>query len=133
MLTENDVICAVTRHLRDKGWRIEKVSTTGQRGFDILARKGRKSLVVEAKGETSSKHWTNRYDKGFTRGQKGSHVAVALFEAARVISGGEHKAGIALPSDEVHRELIDRIIPALKTLRIVVYLVHPDRKVEEIG
>lgn len=132
MLTENDVICAVARHLSDDGWRIENVSTTDQRGFDIHATKGSISLVVEAKGETSSRSGTARYGKPFTGNQKKSHVAVALYTAASVISGGKHRVGIALPSDNGHKGLIDEVTPALKTLGVVVYLVKPDRSIEEI-
>lgn len=132
MLKMNDVIFAVARHLEDNDWRIENVSTTDRRRSDIQARKGHTSLVIIVKGGTSGKSGTARYGKPFTRSQKRSHVAVALYEATRVISGGDYKVGIALPSDNDHRELIDRILPALKTLGVVVYLVHPDRSIEEV-
>ena len=132
MLNENDVISAVVRYLKENGWRIENTSTTDQRGFDIEASIGETSLVVEAKGETSSKFGTKRYGKPFTSGQKKDHVAVALYTAAKLISDGQHKVGIALPSDNVHKRLIDTIDPVLKTLGVVVYLVHPDQSIEEI-
>ena len=70
MLTENDVIDAVVSHLTGKGWNIETISRTDQRGIDILANKGRTSLAIEAKGETSNRRGSSRYGKPFTSSQK---------------------------------------------------------------
>jgi len=72
MLTENDVIQAVSLHLKSEGYRIDKVcSTSSERGVDIVAThpKTGKRLLVEAKGATSSKDGTARFGKVFNRGQ----------------------------------------------------------------
>ena len=132
MLTENDVIDAVVMHLQDDGWNIENVSRTTQRGPDILARKDQCSIVIEAKGETSSKIGTNRYGKSFTASQKTNHVSRALYKAASVISSGTHRAGIALPCTTDHMKLVEDIAPALAALNIVVFLVQHDRTVRKI-
>ena len=63
LLTENDVIDAVVLYLKNRGWCVESVSYTNQRGYDVLAKKGKKSLAIEAKGGTSSKNNTARYKK----------------------------------------------------------------------
>lgn len=60
MLTENDVVDAVVKHLQRDGWRIECTSSTNERGHDILATKGKTKLAVEAKGGKSSKSGTSR-------------------------------------------------------------------------
>lgn len=132
MLTENDVIKAVALHLQDDGWNIEKCSSTVQRGFDILARKGQSSIAIEAKGETSSKRETNRYGRPFNGSQRMSHVSRAFYKAATVVSKGIHRAGIALPYTEGHMKLVEDIAPALATLNIVVFSVQHDRIVREI-
>lgn len=132
MLDENDVIDSVVSYLKDDGWHIENVSSTDQRGFDILARKDHSSIAIEAKGETSSKRGTNRYGKPFSGSQRLSHVSRALYKAACVVSSESHRAGIALPCTEGHMKLIENIVPALKKLDIVVFLVRHDRTVQEI-
>ncbi len=132
MLTENDVIEAVVLHLQDGGWNIENTSSTVQRGFDILARKGQSSIAIEAKGETSSKCGTNRFGKPFNGNQRKNHVSRALYEAATVVSNGRHKAGIALPCTEGHIKLVEDIAPALTALNIVVFLVQHDRTVRKM-
>lgn len=131
MLTENQVVGAVKEHLEKKGWCIESTSSTSERGPDILAKKGETTLVVEAKGGTSSKDETSRHGEPFDSGQKKDHVAKALYEAAKVFSAGQHQAGIALPSDKRHSGLIEDIRPALKKLGVAVFLVNDDCTVRE--
>lgn len=130
MLTENDVVDSVAAHLQEGGWCIESKSYTGESGHDILATKDGVTLVVEAKGATSSKPETARYGQEFNNNQKHDHVAMALYRAAAVISAGRYRSGIAVPSDHRHRKLIDDIAPALAALRVAVFLVNDDYTVE---
>ena len=131
MLTENDVIGAVVFHLKREGWEILSTCTTTQQGTDILAGREGQTLKVEAKGGTSSKP-TKRHGKEFSGGQKVTHVAVAFLTAARVVSDGKSAAGIAFPNDAKHVQLIARILPALRTLRIRVFLVGENKEVSEL-
>lgn len=132
MLTENDVVEAVAGHLKDRGWQITDTNHTDQRGHDILARRDGIVLAVEAKGGTSSKRGTNRHGLPFDSGQKRSHVSVALYKAACVFGAGDCLPGIALPSDDRHRRLIEDILPALGALKVAVFLVDEDRTVHEL-
>ena len=131
MLDENDVIAAVVSHLDDGGWHIENTSRTDERGFDILARKDLASIAIEAKGETSSKSDSKRHGKPFSGSQRRNHVSRALYEAASVVSSGNHMAGIALPCTEDHLTLVKNIAPALAALNIVVFSVQRDGVVRE--
>ena len=126
MITENDVIRALAEYLRRDNWRILATSGTGQTGHDVLAEANGVTLVIEAKGGTSSKPDTKRYGKPFTRNQKLSHIAKAFYTAATVVSAGQHRAAIALPSDDEHRELVNDIAPALESLGIGVFFVADD-------
>src|ERR1700727_2190606 len=111
MLTENDVVDAVARHLKTEGWTCE-TKTTIQRGIDILAERSGESLAIEAKGGGSARVGTARYGKEFDGKQKRSHVAVALLTAVQVLSDGKHRAALAFPDDIQHSRLISRIAPA---------------------
>ena len=93
MLTENDVVEAVARHLKDGGWQIEDTKSTDQRGHDIVAARDGTVLAVEAKGGTSSKRGTHRHGLPFNSGQKRSHVSVALYKAACVLQCRALSAG----------------------------------------
>lgn len=86
MLTENDVIDAVCRTLLERGWETTSTATTRQRGDDVVAKKGRVTMLVEAKGATSSKSNTARFGVEFSPGQVRTHVAVAVLRALRVWS-----------------------------------------------
>lgn len=130
MLTENDVVDAVAAHLEADGWRIDERCYTTERGNDILATKGETTLAVEAKGEISADPRSSRSDKGFSSSQKHDHVAKAFYRAGAVVSAGQYRAGIAVPSDDRHRQLVDDIAPALAALNVAVFLVNDDRTVE---
>jgi hypothetical protein len=129
MLTENDVVDAVPKHLANDGWVVRQTRTTSQTGIDILAEKNAESLAIEAKGGGSARVGSARYGKEFTANQKRTHVAVALLTAAQVLSDGKHRAALALPEDTEHSRLIARILPTLRKLGIQVYFVRDDRTV----
>lgn len=132
MLTENDVVEAVAGHLKDQGWEIIETADTHQRGHDILARRDGIDLVVEAKGGTTSKN-TPRRGLPFDSSQKHDHVAKALYKVAQIFSEGRRRPGIALPSDDRHRKLVKDILPALESLRVLVFLVDEERTVQEVS
>lgn len=129
-LYEDDVVRAVMLHLEAEGWTIDSFVLSHQHGDDIVASYGGDRLVIEAKGDGSSKSSTARFGKPFTRNQVKTHVAVAVVRAMRVASSGVARAAVALPGSEFHRTEIDRIVPALQQLGIQVFWVAPDHSVE---
>lgn len=131
MLHEDNVVAAVVAHLRADGWEIESTALATHHGDDIVATRNAQRLVVEAKGEGSSKSHTTRFGKPFTKQQASVHIAVAVLRSMRVISGGTSSAAIALPSVDSHRREVDRVAPALSLAGIRVYWVDPDMRVTE--
>lgn len=97
MLTENGVVIAVSSELERRGWTIAGQSFTTQRGVDVTATKGDRTLLVEAKGEGSSQVHTALYGQAFKRGQVCTHVAAAVMTALKVVAEGRHLAAIAIP------------------------------------
>lgn len=131
MLYEDNVVAAVVAHLRADGWEIESTALATQHGDDIVATRNGERLVVEAKGEGSSKSHTTRFGSPFTKQQASVHIAVAVLRSVRVISEGVSSAAIALPSVDSHRREVDRVAPALSLAGIRVYWVDPDMRVTE--
>lgn len=130
MLLEDDVVDAVAGLLRQQGWTIESVAYAHQRGDDIVATKDGVRLLVEAKGEGSSKALSKRYGKPFTGNQVGSHVGVAVVRALRWASLGEARAALAFPDNPHHRRQVDPIAPALEQVGIGVFWVTAERYVQ---
>jgi hypothetical protein len=134
VLTENDVVKAVARHLRNGGYRVDKELSTRERGVDIDAvhsATGRR-LLVEAKGATSSKVATARFGKGFTRNQDRTHVSVGLYCVAKLQqqhSAQGARVALAFPNDLSHRRLVDDIRAAVDVLGITIFFVDGARKV----
>ncbi|MBN1860481.1 MAG: hypothetical protein JW840_03365 [Candidatus Thermoplasmatota archaeon] len=124
MLDENDIVKLLVTYLEKNGYSNIRHAGTSEHGYDIIAEKNNRHLYVEAKGQTSSKEHTKRWGKEFTPNQKMDHVAKAIYKAMKTRNektGSE--IAIALPSDDVHRDLIMKVLPSLKTLDIEVYLV----------
>lgn len=139
MLTENDVVQAVVNYLMKNGFDILSQATTVQRGIDIEAKnkKNKMHLYIEAKGATSSKPETNRFGKPFNNNQIESHVSRAILKLMKIISNDPDshriKVAMALPDNEGHRKLIEKIYPALRRLKIGVFWVNDKLKVESVN
>ncbi len=134
MLTENDILEILRSYLVGKGYQVKQQLSTKQTGIDLIAENVDEILYVEAKGETSSKLETSRYGKIFNGAQIKSHISRAILSAFEVISGksGNPKtqAAIALPDNEGHRKIVNKILPALHHSNIRVYLVSFDSVTE---
>ena len=126
MLTESQVIQKVCAFLENNHFRIISSCSETEHGIDIeaVAPNGR-IASIEAKGETSSQHHTNRYGEPFSPGQVRHHVSVALYAAARHFGTGK-LAGLALPKNVDHQKCIEKILPALRQLQIEVFWVTAD-------
>lgn len=126
MLTENEVITAVSLFLEEKGFIIESKANTHQQGHDIIALNDEGlRLYVEAKGATSSKHTSNRFGKAFSRSQVKTHVGVALIKVFQTKTKHPNdKACIALPQNEVHEQLVREIAPSVKAADIALFFVN---------
>lgn len=132
MLTEDDVVEAVCRHLETGGYRIVSRCTTSDRGEDIVAEHPSSGVTLrgEAKGETSNKPATARVGKPFDGGQVQHHVAKAFYTAAAMLDGEGGRACVAFPDTPLHREYLGRIRAAIHRLDIsVLFWVRADRTV----
>jgi len=132
MLTENEVIYKLQKHLERQGFST-KVSSTSEHGVDLIAIKQKRRLYLEVKGQTSSKPDTNRYGKEFTPNQKLDHVAKAIYTAMKTLNQIKNvEVGIALPNDKTHEKIVQAVLLPLKLLKIKVFMVSPDGSVNEL-
>jgi len=133
MLTESQVIDAVCRFLKGKGFKIEQRRRETETGDDIVAvSTDGKTALIEAKGETSSKAFSSRFGKMFSGGQVLDHVSKALYRAVFYIAQGV-LAGMAFPKNNAHVACVSRISSVLADLSIEVFWVLPDGGVEVAG
>jgi predicted transcriptional regulator len=133
MLTENDVITAVTDYLRKNGYKIVQVSNTRQKGHDIIAEREGLQLFVEAKGETSSKSHTQRFGKPFDSAQVRVHVAEALYKAiATRQRDSKALLAIAFPLTRTHERLVGAVSKVAGQLGIRVFFVRLDKTIKEV-
>ena len=132
MLTENDVVEAITVFLKADSYNIDQALSTNEKGIDIEAthpQKGR--CFVEAKGATSSKETSKRYGKLFTGSQVKSHIGVALVASFRTLQlYPEALVAMALPNNEGHKSIIEEMITPIMDSGIRGFLVNDDLSIE---
>jgi len=131
MVDENIVVDAVCRYLEKAGFEIKQRRTTTQRGEDIIAisKQANETLWIEAKGGTSSRKGSARFNKPYTASQvfdrvsKGLYTAVVLREKH---AGNDESIGLAFPDAKPFTRLLTPIAATLKKLNLRVYLVSED-------
>ena len=133
-LREMDVIDAVCVYLERSGWTVQdRVQKVTQRGPDITAESpSGHRVLIEAKGGRSSKHGSARRRKRFDSSQFRDHLANALFKSCEAISSG-NGAAIAVPDVIRDQDLVQRIGPVLRKLRISVLMVDEAKGVRVEG
>lgn len=137
MLNENEVVEATCLYLESRGFKIEQRCSTTAHGIDIIARTPieNRRLLIEAKGGTSSRSGSARFEKGFNRSQVFDRVAKGFYTAACMLSAAcdsGDRVGMAFPDTELFRDYIGRGKAVLDRLEIVVYLVRADCSVIEL-
>jgi hypothetical protein len=134
MLTENDILKILAKHLENQGFEIIQLLHTGQKGVDLIAQKETETMYIEAKGETSADYRTNRFGKSFSTSQIKDHIAKAILASLKIASekpsGIQTKTAIAVPNNLGHKKVIDQILPILNQIDLKVYLVDLDTVVE---
>jgi hypothetical protein len=122
LLAEDEVVAAVRGHLEGAGWVIKTWALAIEHGDDIVAEREGRRLIVEAKGEGSSKTGSHRFGNPFSRSQVGSHVPRAIYKALRALAENA-EAGVAFPDTPLHRAFVGAVQPVTSHLGISVFWV----------
>nr|WP_300002756.1 hypothetical protein [Tissierella sp.] len=121
MLTQNEIIDKVISKLEELGFEIESSCYINERGIDIVAAKGNRKILIEAKGGTSSKKNKDE-DIPFNRNQARTHISAAIFKSLQMKEEHEDElVAIALPYERHHFEFMESIKTSLKELEIVIF------------
>ena len=126
MITENQVVDALCKHLETEGWEIIQSLDTNTKGFDIVAKKLNQKLYIEAKGGTTSKD-TNRKGLPFDRKQAKSHIGQSLWKSGEAMTlHPEAMFGVAFPKEKNHKELVSKITNIFINSKIEIFWVDKD-------
>jgi len=135
VLNENDVVNAVCRYLEGSGYKVlQRCSTTNQ-GIDIIAKHpselGR--LLVEAKGGTSAREGSARFEKGFNRSQVFDRVAKCFYTAAEMhTENANDSIAMAFPDTPLFRDYLGRIKTVTDKLGFPVFVVNENSSVQAL-
>jgi hypothetical protein len=96
-LTENEVVDAVAACLAAGGWEVEQALYGHERGVDVIARRGDRQFLVEAKGATSTRKTSKHYGKPMTPTVVKGNVEAAFMTAAIAAASPAVVAAMAFP------------------------------------
>ncbi len=127
MFNENQIIEHLCEYLTAEGYEIGQKLSTADKGIDVIAihKDTRISLLIEAKGGTSSRKGSNRFGRPFTSSQIFDRVSKGLYTAMATAGALQENevSCLALPDDEVFLRYLWPIKDWLRALGIEVFLV----------
>lgn len=131
-LTENQVINFLRVWLENKGWKIDKISKGNHRGNDIEASKGRKVMIVEAKGGKANPKAYNKVRDKFDSGQIKDNFGKALVKVLeqRHLNPAVTVA-IAQPNDPYIRQCLQNVTPEARKNNIRLFWVESRTRIDE--
>lgn len=127
-LTEDETILILIDYLKKKDWKIESYCLGQQKGNDIVAKKEKSTLIIEAKGAKASDNSPTKKREKFSSGQIKTHFGKAIVK----ILDEKHinpnaQFAIAQPDDNDIRKAVGHLIPFLKQLKINHFWVSSDK------
>ena len=129
-LTENRTIELLMPHLTKQGYEIESFCLGQTRGYDVVAVKNGKKLLIEVKGAKAHKDSPTKRRDYFNSGQIKTHLGKAIIKCLETkVAFPNAEIAIAHPEDEQIRKAIASIIPELNKIGIQHYWVNANGKV----
>lgn len=130
-MTEDEVVLALKAWLERDKWTV-KHCLGMQRGYDIDATKGKRHLLIEAKGAKGNGTLKHTTRAKFDQGQIRVNLGVAMVKCLEMKRDHpEAEVGIAQPDDADIRRCIESLVPRLAELDIKHYWVKPNGQVTE--
>lgn len=130
-MTEDQTVLGLIKYLENDGYIIESYCLGQQRGYDILAIKNSKRLIVEVKGAKASDDSPTKKRDKFNSGQIKTHFGKALVKAMETKNSFPNAdIAIAHPLDDDIINSIGDLIPQLKKLNILHFWVTTEGEVK---
>lgn len=129
-LTEDETVKILMEHLKSEKWVIESYCLGQKRGYDIVAYKGNKKLIVEVKGARASDSSLTKRRQHFDSGQIKTHFGKAViksFETQNKFPNAE--IAIAHPDNEYMRSVIGGLIKNINNAGITHFWVNQSGQV----
>jgi len=112
-MDENQIIAATIQILKLDGYSICSSCSTTQRGVDIIAEKSDTTVLVEAKGGTSSRSKSSRFGKPYTQSQVFDRVAKGVFTCLQLRSKHRNikdRVILSVPKSEWYLRYLDEVL-----------------------
>ena len=131
-MDENAIVNETCKYLEAQGFVISQRLSTIERGVDIVANDPSSgcTLLVEAKGGTSSREGSARFGKAYTQTQVFDRVAKGVFTCfqlrAKHPDRSQYRVVLAVPDSRWFCSYLEPVVPELKAAGIeAVFVGHP--------
>jgi hypothetical protein len=129
-LTEDRTVELLIEHLKTENYTIESFCLGQKRGYDIVAKKNEKKLIIEVKGAKAHKNSPTKRREYFDSGQIKTHFGKAIVKALETkVKFPTSDIAIAHPNDENIKKAIGELISEINKFGIIHYWVNPNGKV----
>lgn len=128
-MDENAVIESVCKLLISSGCQIVNRCNTTQRGIDVVARKEStgEEFFIEAKGGTSSRIGSPRFDKPYTQSQVFDRVAKGVFTCIELRSKHSNRSKqhiiLAVPNERLFHYYLKPALPQLEASGLEIWFI----------
>ena len=130
LLTEDQTVLLLLEYLKTQGYSIESYCLGSQRGFDIIAIKNGKKMIVEVKGAKASDDSPIKKREFFSSGQIKTHFGKAIVKSIETkLKFPNDFVAIAHPMNDSILNAISSLIPELKKLGISHFWVETNGNV----
>ena len=129
-LTEDRTVELLIEHLKTENYTIESFCLGQKRGYDIVAKKNGKKLIVEVKGAKAHNNSPTKRRQYFDSGQIKTHFGKAIVKALETkVKFPTSDIAIAHPNDENIKKVIGELISEINKFGIIHFWVSPNGKV----
>ena len=127
-MDENDVVNETCKYLEAHGFLVSQRLSTIERGVDIVAKDASGcTLLVEAKGGTSSREGSARFGKAYTQTQVFDRVAKGVFTCfqlrAKHPDRSRYRVMLAVPDSRWFRAYLEPVVTELNVAGIEALFV----------
>lgn len=135
-MDKNQVIEELKKYLLASGYTLISECSTIMQGIDLVMKRGNQELWIEAKGETSSRQGSSRFQMPFTDTQCHVHYSRAFFKACEMrdkakLTKQNVRIAIAFAHTKHYQKYFDRTNETRKELGIGLYWVKGVGVIEE--
>lgn len=126
--TEDEVVLMVMEWLKENGWKIISYCLGHERGYDIVAQKETKKIIIEAKGARANINSPIKKRIHFDSGQLKDHLGKAIVKSLETKAENKDSIiAIAHPDEPYVRKVCEKTLNQLLEIDIITIWANKNK------